>query len=186
MHGVLLGSLLGEDIVLLGKLLSELLLSEFLHLLEEGLFVIGQFLVVHQLYYILTKMHPNHLRFYYLLPGIIGPSRFRVISPMAFTEVLLMLLLTIVLTFGSLTAPTLTGLRMLLPLLFMIAVLLVATGTIEGLAIWFWLEEGKFVLRFLVFLLSLFFSSFLFSFSFSSLNFSASLKAVALAIFLIC
>lgn len=130
-------------------------------------------------------MHPNHLRFYYLLPGIIGPSRFRLISPMAFTEVLLMLLLTIVLTFGSLTAPTLTGFLILLPLLFMIAVLLVATGTIEGLAIWFWLE-GKFVLRFLVFLLSLFFSYLFFSFSFSSLNFSASLNAVAFAIFLIC
>ena len=149
------------------------------------MFVIGQFLVVHQLYYILTKMHPNHLRFYYLLPGMIGPSRFRLISPMALTDVLLMLLLAIVLTFGSLTAPTLTGLRMLLPLLFMIAVLLVATGTMEGLTIWFWFE-GKFVLRFLVFLLSLFFSSLVFSFSFSSLNFSASLNAVAFAIFLIC
>jgi hypothetical protein len=72
----------------------------------------------------------SHFRFYYLLLLVTEPSlpvRLKTpFSRMAFMEVLLTLLLPMVLTFGSLTGTS--GLRMPVPLLFMMAVLLLGAG----------------------------------------------------------
>jgi hypothetical protein len=97
---------------------------------------------------------------------------------MAFIDVLLTLLLPIVVTFGSFTGAS--GLRIPLPLLFMMAVLLFGAG---GFTV---LLEGTLVLLLRTFLLSFALSALLISFAFSYLTFSANLNATAFAIFLIC
>lgn len=115
-----------------------------------------------------------HFLFSSLLPLVDGPG-FLLASQIAFIEVLLTLLFPIVFTFGSFTGGT-------FPLLFITAVLLV--GTAAAFIVWFE-DGGAFVLLFLMFLLSLFFSSFWSSFAFYSLAFSASLRATPFANFLI-
>ena len=91
-----------------------------------------------------------HFLFYSLLPLVDGAG-FLFASQIAFIEVLLTLLFPIVFTLGSFTAAGGT-----FPLLFITAVLLLGTPV---LIVWFE-DGGTFVLLFLIFLLSLFFSSF--------------------------
>lgn len=118
-----------------------------------------------------------HFLFSSLLP-LVDVAGFLLASQIAFIEVLLTLLLPIMFTLGSLTEPGAAG---TFPLLFITAVLLVGTAAFIA-----WFEVGgTFVLLFLIFLLSLFFSSFWSSFAFYSFAFSASLSATPLANFLI-
>ena len=92
-----------------------------------------------------------HFLFSSLLPLVDGAG-FLLASHIAFIDVLLTLLFPIVFTLGSLTEPGAGT----FPLLFITAVLLVGIA-----AFIVWLEDGgTFVLLFLMFLLSLFFSSF--------------------------